>query len=459
MEPPLRRREHENAARDARSPFGHSNRWPGLERHFTDEAVDLARSRDGLAFRKALSVEMDGLRARERSWPMGPPALIRRDFAAEIAAFAHAYHAMIERIIERYPEDERLRAVLAVPSTLRLDVDADALPVNRHVHLCRLDLMLDSAGGFRVLETNANCPGALFSSGTAARLWRRELLQGMLHGAPPLAHEHPAWTCEWFSSVARRETGEDVEFVALLREDGGNRGELPGLQAQFHLGDIECFEADPREITIGPDGYPYLRGRRLRHAYLKLGIAAMARLRPELDAFVDSVQRGYLFVQNGIRGRLIGDNKLALAVLSDPSFDYLFEDRHRRIVQPRIPWSRNAATCTRRERERIRRHPEEYVLKRPLDTRGQGVVVGRAVNDLSAWDRALELAVRESWLVQEHCGSTRIRAGFERPEEDPHDLCVGVVDGEFAGALLRSSPGARMNIAGIGRLHQTFVEQ
>ena len=340
--------------------------WPGLDSNFTDRVRAVARTRAGLAFRKALSQEMTRRRARARPWPMGPPALVRGEPAAHLRQFVAAYHRAIETIVRQYPFDEQLQRFLTVPAPLRDDLVAVQVPTTSKVHLCRLDLMLTDDGGYLVIETNANCPGALFSAGMGNRRWREYLQESDIDLPPPLDHERSDWTAHWFSHLARSESGDAPDWLPLLREQGGNRGEFPGLLEQLRNGGIDSIEADPRELTISSRGVPLLRGRSIRHAYLKLGIQAMARMRPELSALIGAVREGKIFIQNGIRGRLIGDNKLCLAVLSDPRFSYLLSRDDRNAIEGHIPWSRNAGWCSAKTLDRIRSNPAAYVLKPSL---------------------------------------------------------------------------------------------
>jgi hypothetical protein len=193
------------------------------------------------------------------------------------------------------------------------------------------------------------------------------------------------------------------------------------------------------------------------HAYLKLGMQAFLRMRPDVDAFVDAVRERRLFVQNGQRGRWVGDDKLCLAVMSDPRFRGLFADGDWEILQRHVPWSRNAKLLDAGEAQLVRRDKDGYVLKKGLDTRGRSVVVGRGV-DARAWREACDVAAAEGWLVQEFHDTTWIERDFEGDGENRHDLAVGAINGEVSLMLSRSSEELRVNMARTGRMHPVFME-
>ena len=428
--------------------------WPGLIHGLSETASARAAPNGCPGFLENLEHEM--ATARGRTSPFGPPIEVAAEQGRQITQVVSAYHRAVETIVRDYSNSATLRRVLRLPAALQQDVEADQADANGRVHLCRLDLLLDPDGGFKVIETNANCPGGLLSCGIASRRWRARLSEAGVELPDALPHETPNWMARWFLDVATAETGRQPEFVALFREDGGNRLEVPGLLTQLRDEGVEAIEADLRQLESGHDGIPTLLGRPVRHAYLKLGIQELSRMRPDVEVFVNAVLQQKLFVQNGIRGRCIGDNKLCLAVLSDAKFEHLFDPDDLRLLRNHIPWSRSAAVCSQDELQRVRVDPSGYVLKRPLDTKGRGVVIGREATRHRDWESALDRAVREGWLIQEFCTSTEILANFSGEKRNHHDLSVGAINGKVAGALSHSSAELRFNVARSGRLHPVF---
>jgi hypothetical protein len=442
---------------DASSDRPAPPQWPGFDQAFRRDVADFVSSARGRTF-------LDRLRS-EFNWGgvkpllLGPPVSVERAHAERIRAFTSTYHAAIERIVRASREDEDLRRVLSLPEALAEELrgGGDEPPGFDQVHLCRLDLYLDAEGGFHVLETNANCPGLLIYAGDACLIWR-EFLDGSAVSLPrALPSEDPEWIARWYLDVAEEATGVRPSRVPVLRVAGRNRLELGEQVERFALLGVDAFEADPREISLDENGAPVLGGEPFRHAYLKLGIQNFLEIRSDLDPLVESIRAGRLFVQNGLRGRWVGDNKLCLAVLSDPAFAYLFDDRTLEVLEGHIPWSRNLALCDQEIVERVRRDKDSFVLKSPLDTRGQGVVVGREAID-EEWASALSMARARGWLVQERLESTWIESDFDNPSMLMHDLAIGSINGEVSFAFVRSSSELRVNVARSGRMHPVFMD-
>ncbi len=222
---------------------------------------------------------------------------------------------------------------------------------------------------------------------------------------------------------------------------------------------VEAFEVDPKEISLAPDGTPTVSDEPFGHAYLKLGIQAFLERRSEFDALVDAIKGGRLFVQNGLRGRWVGDNKLCLAVLSDPAFEDRFEPHIRDRLAGHIPWSRNIGLCEPDVVKQVKSEKDAFVLKSPLDTRGKGVVMGREVDEDAWGGAAVESAIASRWLVQERLDSTWLEADFDDPVTFRHDLAIGAINGEVSFAFVRSSPELRVNVARSGRMHPVFIDR
>ena len=441
----------------ARGPqTGAVRRWPGLDHGFHRAVASVAGTPEGQAVH-AWQQEQYSIHAGS-TFPVGIPVMVGRDMAQRTRAFVRAYHRCIETVVRESARNGDVRQVLTLPDQLRSDLDRDPHHGDHSIHLCRLDLLPTVDGGFKVLETNANCPGGLLYSGRASRAWREVLEPRGVALAEPLAHEDPLWMGRWFLDVAQRETGVLPRRVVLLREEGGNRLELGALVRIYEDLGVESWEADPRACAWSDSGECTVDGRPVGHAYLKLGIQAFLAMRDRLEPFVEALSTRRLFVQNGLGGRWIGDNKLCLAVLSDPTFQDLFSPDDQALLREHVPWSRNLSLCDGVDLQRIHARKDEYVLKSPLDTRGRGVVVGREVPDRSDWARKVEEASRDGWLVQTFCEAAEVETDFGSAETHKHDLALGAINGEVQAAFMRSSGEHRVNVARAGRMHPVFLD-
>ena len=120
-------------------------------------------------------------------------------------------------------------------------------------------------------------------------------------------------------------------------------GSFLGKYRKTHIPQVDPGFYEKFFFKPGDSGWPVFDT-----AYLKLGMREFGRLRRELASFVEAVRSGALFVQNGQRGRWIGDNKLCLAVLSDSRFRDPFPPAGRARATERSA----APACARHTRRR-----------------------------------------------------------------------------------------------------------
>lgn len=431
-------------------------RWPGLDLDFHQALMSEGLTAEGEELRRKAQERF--VFSEGKPFLLGPAQMVRAEYSDRFRRITRIYHRAIQAIVDASHEDEAVRRALSTPPSLAVDLDADRDPRNSRVHICRLDLMLDADGGFWILETNANCPGGFVFSGICNRAWREFMEDRGYEMPPPLEHEEKGFMAKWFLAVIDQETDCRPDYVALLREDGGNRLELGDFAKHVRWEGIDCDEVDPREIEYGGSscGPPRARGRELTHAYQKLGMQPFQKLRKGLDPFVHAVRERALFVQNGQRGRWVGDDKLCLAIISDPTFRYLFDPDDYATLQRHVPWSRNLRLADKETLDEIRGERERYVLKRGLDTRGRGVRVGTGVPE-DEWTEAVSRGVEEGWLVQEFHPTCWVERDFDAPALQRHDLALGAINGRLTTLFMRSSGELRVNMARTGRMHPVFM--
>lgn len=432
-------------------------RWPGLDLDFHQTLMTEGLTPDGEALRKKAQ---DRFQFSEgKPFLLGPAQLVKAEYSERFRLITEMYHRAIQAIVDASFDDEAVRQALSTPPDLAADLEADRDPRNAKIHICRLDLMLDPDGGFWILETNANCPGGFVFSGICNRAWR-EFMEDRGYPMPAaLEHEERAFMAKWLLQVIEEDTGSRPEHIALLREEGGNRLELSDFAKHVEWEGIDCSEIDPRQIEYrgSGNGTPMVDGRPVTHAYQKLGMQPFQKHRKSLDCFVHAVRERALFVQNGQRGRWVGDDKLCLAIISDPTFRYLFDADDYEVLQEHVPWSRSLRLVAPDLLEEVTRNRKRYVLKKGLDTRGRGVIVGTGVTE-EDWEEAVKRGVDEGWLVQDFRPTCWVERDFDAPALQRHDLALGAINGRLTTLFMRSSGELRVNMARTGRMHPVFLD-
>ncbi len=231
---------------------------------------------------------------------------------------------------------------------------------------------------------------------------------------------------------------------------------------------LECIIADPREVE-------YHNGRLVAGdfpitlIYKRVLISELIE-RGGLDQpVVRAVRDGAVCMANAFRCKIL-HKKASLAVLSDEQNAHLFTAEEQAAIDAHIPW-----TCRVEERHvryrgqsidlipHILKQREELVLKPNDEYGGKGIVLGWET-DSATWERAVQTALAEPYIVQERVAipgelyPSRIDGRLELInrllDTNPFVFYGNYVDG----CLSRLSTEALLNVsAGAGSAVATFV--
>ncbi|HEY6565163.1 MAG TPA: hypothetical protein VIY86_11735, partial [Pirellulaceae bacterium] len=166
--------------------------------------------------------------------------------------------------------------------------------------------------------------------------------------------------------------------------------------------------------------------------------------------------------------------KASLAVLSDERNEGLFDQEERQAIADHIPWTRRVEdrrTVIRRGDPpadlipHVLAHQEHLVLKPNDDYGGKGIVLGWTV-DTGTWERAVQTALAEPYVVQERIRLPRepypsMDEGRVVIHERMLDTAPFVVRGRaMEGCLTRISADDLLNVtAGTGSAVPTLLVQ
>lgn len=346
----------------------------------------------------------------------------------------------LQKIVATYRTDKNLQHFLDIPKPLNRWIKEDALPSNNRIDLCRFDLMGRNLAQLKIIEFNANAPGGIVYAGMINRYWRQapwsaELIESW--GGAPSVFEREDWVAGWLSQLAEARGMEAIEGIALLHPAGGNILELPHLKRRVEAYGLRAAMLSPEQLFEDADST-------FRLGYLKYGVQRAIQDIGQWDRFCRSVVEGRLVIPSSLAGRWIGDNKLCIAVMSDPRFGYLFDDAERAAIHALVPLSRKLGDGV--SRADLLNNKDDFVIKHPYGTRGASVHVGRDY-DAATWTDLIMQTSSSGYVVQRYVDSECEVEG----ETCFRDLVVTIASGEIAGYGSRVSRVRKVNIAQEGR--------
>jgi hypothetical protein len=374
-----------------------------------------------------------------------------------------------ERLIERYMVDPEVRRTIGLPP----DEEEFALlesGLRRQVVVARPDSFLNGES-LAFLEFNADSPAGV--------VWTD--LHEEVFLSSPILNEHP-WSKELGRTDCRRllidgmlaayaEFGLDQEPVAAI-VDWRGVGAWPEfliVKRCFEDRGVRAVVADPREFELRGDTL-YANGTAVNLVYRRAIIRELHEKReePGVRDFLEAYRRGLVCVVNPFRAKVSG-SKACMALLSDHSFDRLFDDEQNAVRRAHVPWTRVLRDETVEYEGRrydlfdlARTTKDRFVIKPTSGYGGRDVMIGRET-DAGAWDGRLDDAAKRpgEWTIQRYVDIpeedfpvVRSELVFERRKVNLNPYLFG---GRYAGSFVRLSTNSVINVSVGGGMAPAFV--
>jgi uncharacterized circularly permuted ATP-grasp superfamily protein len=324
----------------------------------------------------------------------------------------------------------------------------------------RLDSYITSEG-FCFLEYNAETP-----AGVGDQMQLEKLLFTL-----PQLESFLVSNCHWLprpheallKSLIRayRNWGGDVETpnIAIVDwRDVPTYSEFRVLQNYF----VECgypsVIVDPADLTYNGDCL-YAGNFRIDIFYKRVVIHEFLNQFDQQHPLTRAYKDRRVFMANSFRTKLV-HKKASFAVLSDPSYEYLFEPNELAVFTKHIPWTRLVGPSITSFRgvernllELIRENRQEFVLKPNDDYGGHGVFLGWETSP-DEWETALRHAVEHPYVVQERVVGEKVEIPSYSDRVLLNEMYVDfnpfLFHNEVEGALIRLSTSALLNVSSGG---------
>ncbi len=239
------------------------------------------------------------------------------------------------------------------------------------------------------------------------------------------------------------------------------RSEFEILKEVFEAEGHPTVICDPRDLRLR-HGKLYADEFRVDLVYRRVISSELLEKLDEVEDFVKAYRDRAVCVINPFRSRLAG-SKAVLSVLTNPGFDHLFTESENRLKYEHIPWTRRISDADRFYGGKkvylidfLKDEKESLVLKPSEGYGGKHVTVGcETAND--EWNRVIDRAIREDWVVQEYVSIPTIsvpvikngRLEFEARKVSINPYAFGE---RFAGTISRLSEDSVINVSHSGGL-------
>jgi hypothetical protein len=297
----------------------------------------------------------------------------------------------------------RLCAFLGTPAAEARWLAVD--PGEPDVVVSRLDAFLTPAGP-RFIEINSDAPAGFGYSDRMAKVFSELPVFRAFAETARIAYQPSDEGLIGAVLGAVREAGARRPGVAIADwADVKTRADQEILREAFAARGVDCFLADPREMTV-LGGRLRAGSRAVDVVYRRVVLSELLKREDEVRPFLSAYRGGLVPFVNSFRCRL-SEDKAFLALLTDEAFAALLSEDERAFVARVTPWTRRVEERrTLKDGREIDLLPhvlanrESLVLKPAHGYGGESVLVGEDTEP-ARWEGAVEAGLAEPWVVQE----------------------------------------------------------
>ena len=321
----------------------------------------------------------------------------------------------------------------------------------------------------RFVEYNAESPAGIgfcdcladvFETLPGMRRWESEHEVRRFYGRQAL-YETLLW-------AYRAWGGRDTPTIAVVDwEDVLTRRDFELCAEVFEQRGLRTFITDPRRLDYRA-GRLRLGNETITLVYRRVLLHELLDKSSEVGPLLQAYRDGAVCMVNSPRSKLL-HKKAVLALLSEGRLGLELTAEEQATIEATIPWTRLVAMGesthdgVRVELVRfVLAEQPRLVLKPSDDYGGRGVVLGWEVSP-GEWERALEVALSQPYVVQERVPVPQ--AEFPTWDDNHLELAPFLLDtdpllfrGELGSLLTRISGSALLNVsAGAGSTTPTFM--
>ena len=383
-----------------------------------------------------------------------PQLLTRRRFEQAVSA-AEGVASALSALEKAVLDDAVLRAELALESEEERLAMADP-----GFRFSSPSVRLDSffADQVRFVEYNAESPAGMAYSDNLTEVFKRlpvmQAFRKRFRGKfMPTRRRQLSVMLRAFKQWGKSTT----PVIAIVDWEGlPTAPEFEMFKAFFEEAGIRTLICDPRTLEF-TRGKLHSQGTAVNLVYRRVLTSELLARGDDTRALRDAYMAGAVCVVNSFRAKLL-HKKMSLALLSDERYERLYTPAQRAAVRRHIPWTRQVRPELA---EDIARRRQNLVLKPNDEYGGKGVVLGWTV-DQAEWEAAIDVATRQSYVVQEAVEIPRVPFPIALDGIRYLDLAVDLdpylFNGRAGGFMTRVSAAALLNVtAGAGSVVPTFV--
>lgn len=338
--------------------------------------------------------------------PFLRPCFITREKYNEIAHAAETLWQAFETITFAAFEDQDILKELDLTEKELMMARID--PGYKGVcHSSRLDTFLHG-DDFKFLEYNGETPAGIIDQMQIEKVLQhipevREFLEMNKHWRPK-PHEKLLYALvDSYREFGGKKEKPNIAIVDW--KDVATVTEFDVLKEYFESKGHQCEILDPHELEYNGE-FLHVGKFEIDIFYKRVLIHEFLEKFEDDNPLSNAYRDGNIFMANSFRAK-IPHKKASLAILCDKRFRHLFTVEQIEVIKKHIPWTRRVRGMKTDFDgneidliEYLDKNRDEFILKPNDDYGGSGIVFGWE-SSAEEWQTALEIAQKESFVVQQ----------------------------------------------------------
>ncbi len=380
---------------------------------------------------------------------------------------------ILNKLNSAYLNDENIQSFYSLDDFSQCILTETAHKKNE-ILVSRFDCLIsEETGDINVIENNTDCPAGLIFTGRINKIIKSMNTSKSYLSNRDIVFENidrdNFFYEQLLSIYQKKRPGDQVKHIVVLQKDASPSLEMLTFKEMYSGLDVVVNICDLKDL-VEKEGFLYYQEKKIDLIWNKINTANFFEYYQSAEAKdkVISLINTETVVINNFQSRLISENKLTSAVLSDPKFHYLFSVKERGLLRRHIPWSRKLEdTTTTHSGEQIElidfvlKYKDDLVLKAPYDIRGDGVTIGTSTSQ-KIWDKLVKRKMNKGYTIQKYIEPKKTyvpNGDYSATVQIPFSLDAFILNSIFCGFGSKVSSQKKMNIFQGGSKHVILTER
>jgi len=407
-------------------------------------------------------IMMRGVKFETRDIPISPyPYIVSSEVSAKLDASCSVLHRVVEKVVSQYKTDTKIQGYMNLHKKFH-DLVLKSPVTKPCVMFCRFDFCLVDSQ-MKLYEVNSACPAGLqISRDVYSAYVSSDIINDLNINYNLGLKAFPVNIQDSFTMLVKAALKEtDIKFdksltVGLLNSKHNTMiNELKSFKQELNREDINCEIGFVEDVEYR-DGSMFLNQKRVDACFQKFDNnvhsddyqTAFSKNKEEVADYIQAVEDNAVIQINPFSSMFVGESKTLLALIKEPSFNYLFDEEELKVIEEVVPDTRK---CSDENVKMAVAMKDDWILKRSLDTRGRNVIIGRECSQHDWQLRLEQAAVENADYVLQHCHIAEKSTSYYTTQ------ALFMIAGKPIGMISRTSANKVTNVGKNGFVQLTLL--